>query len=157
MADLAHWQYDTFQAIWRQRRLGKMYVTFVLDSDGKVAEMRAVDLADFTRKPEPADTAPGIQLAPAELERYTGTFASSTLPVSAEVQVVGGQLKLTVPGQVNLHPRTHDRHSLPTYRPGVVRWLLSGLHLHVRPGAAGDPGPQPAPQPSLTLSPKAVP
>ena len=36
VADLAHWQYDTFQAIWRQRRLGKMYVTFVLDSDGKV-------------------------------------------------------------------------------------------------------------------------
>ena len=114
VADLAHWQYDTFQAIWRQRRLGKMYVTFVLDSDGKVAEMRAVDLADFTRKPEPADTAPGIQLAPSELERYTGRLRRGTPPVSAEVQVVGGQLKLTVPGQpiYTLVPMTATRFRL---------------------------------------------
>ncbi len=156
VADLAHWQYDTFQAIWRQRRLGKMYVTFVLDSDGKVAEMRAVDLADFTRKPEPADTAPGIQLAPAELERYTGTFASSTLPVSAEVQVVGGQLKLTVPGQpiYTLVPMTATRFRL-TGQEVPAGYFLDYTFTSDRVRQVTLV--QPAPQPSLTLSPKAVP
>jgi CubicO group peptidase (beta-lactamase class C family) len=57
VADLAHWHYDTFRVIWRQRRLGKGYVAFALDNAGKVDEMRIADLAEFKRKPEPADTA----------------------------------------------------------------------------------------------------
>ncbi len=57
-ADLSHWQYDTFRAIWRPRRLGKAYVTFVLDATGKVGELRFSDFADFKRKPEVSDTAP---------------------------------------------------------------------------------------------------
>ena len=61
--------------------------------------MKVVDLAEFRRKPEPADTAPGVRLAKAELPRYTGSFASPSLPVTAEVQLVSGKLKLTVPGQ----------------------------------------------------------
>ncbi len=56
VADLAHWQYDTFRAIWRQRRLGKSYVTFTLDDTGRVDVMKVVDLAEFRRKPEQADT-----------------------------------------------------------------------------------------------------
>jgi CubicO group peptidase (beta-lactamase class C family) len=56
VADLAHWQYNTFQAIWRQRRLGKSYVNFTLDATGKIDEMKVVDLATFRRRPEPADT-----------------------------------------------------------------------------------------------------
>jgi hypothetical protein len=99
VADLEHWQYDTFRAIWRQRRLGKSYVTFTLDGTGKVDELKVADLADFKRKPDVADTTPGVRLAETELPRYTGSFASTSLPVTAEVQLVGGQLKLTVPGQ----------------------------------------------------------
>jgi CubicO group peptidase (beta-lactamase class C family) len=99
VADLAHWQYDTFQATWRQRRLGKSYVSFTLDATGKVDAMKVVDFADFTRKPEEADSTPGVRLAAAELPRYTGSFASPSLPVTTEVQLVNGQLKLTVPGQ----------------------------------------------------------
>jgi CubicO group peptidase (beta-lactamase class C family) len=155
VADLSHWQYDTFQARWRQqRRLGEMYVTFVLGSDGKVQEMRVDDLAKFTRKPEPADTTPRIQLAASDLQRYTGTFASSSLPVSAEVQVVGGQLKLTVPGQpvYSLVPLTATRFRLTgedvpagffldyTFEGGRVKRVTLI---------------QPAPQPSLSLLPKA--
>jgi CubicO group peptidase (beta-lactamase class C family) len=59
VADLAHWQYDTFRAIWRQRRLGKSYVTFTLDETGKVDELRVVDLATFRREPDKADSAGG--------------------------------------------------------------------------------------------------
>jgi CubicO group peptidase (beta-lactamase class C family) len=156
VADLSHWQYDTFEAIWRQRRLGKSPVTFTLDSDGKVDELKAVGLADFTRKPEPADTTPGTRLTEAELRRYAGTFASTSVPMTAEVQLVGGDLKLTVPGQpaYTLVPVTASRfrltgHDVPAgffldYSIEADRVKLVTLI-------------QPAPQPTLTLVPKAAP
>lgn len=99
VADLAHWQYDTFQATWRQRRMGKTHITFTLDATGKTDEMKVVGIADFKRKPEVADTTPGVRLAEADLRQYVGSFASASLPVTAEVQLVGGQLKLTMPQQ----------------------------------------------------------
>jgi CubicO group peptidase (beta-lactamase class C family) len=156
VADLAHWQYDTFQAIWRQRRLGKGYVTFVLGPDGKVAEMRVADLADFTRKPEPPDTTPGIHLAISQLEQYTGTFASSALPVSAEVQLVHGQLKLTVPGQpiYTLVPVTATRFRL-TGEEVPAGFFLDYTFASDRVQRVTLI--QPSPQPSLTLLPKAGP
>jgi CubicO group peptidase (beta-lactamase class C family) len=154
IADLSPWQFDTFRASWRQRRLGKMLVTFVLNSEGKVEEMRVPDLeTTFTRKPEPSDTTPGVQLAPAELERYTGTFASSTLPISAEVQLVAGQLKLTVPGQpiYTLVPLTATRFRLTG--EGVpsgffLDYTLAGGRVQ-RVNLV-----QPEPQPSVILLPK---
>jgi CubicO group peptidase (beta-lactamase class C family) len=153
VADLAHWQYDTFQAIWRRHRLGKSYVTFALDATGKIDKMNLVDLAEFRRKPEAADTTPGIRLAVADLPRYTGTFASPSLPVTAEVQLVNGQLKLTVPGQpvYTLVPVTATRFRLTgdqvpagffleyTIDGGTVRRVTLV---------------QPDPQPALTLVPK---
>jgi CubicO group peptidase (beta-lactamase class C family) len=153
VADLAHWQYDTFQAIWRRRRLGKAYVTFTLDATGKVDAMNVVDLAEFRRKPEQADTTPGVQLAEADLPRYTGSFASPSLPVTAEVQLVNGHLKLTVPGQpvYTLVPVTTTRFRLTgddvpagffldyTLDGGKVRRVTLV---------------QPDPQPALTLVPK---
>jgi CubicO group peptidase (beta-lactamase class C family) len=57
VADLEHWHYDTFRVVWRQRRLGKGYATFTLDTAGKVDAINLLDLAEFTRKPEHADTA----------------------------------------------------------------------------------------------------
>jgi hypothetical protein len=153
VADLAHWQYDTFQATWRRHRLGKSYVTFTLDVTGKVDKMNVVDLAEFRRKPEVADTTPGVRLAQAELPRYTGSFASPSLPVTAEVQLVNGQLKLTVPGQpvYTLVPVTATRFRLTgdevpagffleyTIDGGTVRRVTLV---------------QPDPQPALTLVPK---
>ena len=156
VADLSHWQYDTFEAIWRQRRLGKSPVTFTLDSDGKVDELKAVGLADFTRKPEPADTTPGARLTEAELRRYAGTFGSTSAPLTAEVQLVGGDLKLTVPGQpaYTMVPVTASRFRLTG--DGVP----AGFYLDYT--IESDRVKlvtlvQPAPQPTLTLVPKAAP
>jgi CubicO group peptidase (beta-lactamase class C family) len=59
VADLTHWQYDTFRATWRSQRLGKSYVTFTLDAKGKVDEMRMPGFATFERKPEVADSTTG--------------------------------------------------------------------------------------------------
>lgn len=39
VADLEHWHFDTFKAVWRHERMGESMVTFTLDADGKVAEM----------------------------------------------------------------------------------------------------------------------
>jgi CubicO group peptidase (beta-lactamase class C family) len=69
VGDLAHWHYDTFRLIWRQRRLGKGFVTFSLDAGGKIDALNVVDLAEFRRKPEVADTTPGDQ----SVSNHTGS------------------------------------------------------------------------------------
>jgi hypothetical protein len=45
--DLEHWNYDTFRASWRDKRLGKSFVTFALDARARVSEMKVEGLADF--------------------------------------------------------------------------------------------------------------
>nr|MBA3522114.1 DUF3471 domain-containing protein [Gemmatimonadales bacterium] len=43
VGDLHHWQYDTFVVRWRDRELrADAYVTFALEADGDVAEVRIV-------------------------------------------------------------------------------------------------------------------
>jgi CubicO group peptidase (beta-lactamase class C family) len=68
VADLQHWQYDTFKAHWRDRTIEDAFVTFALKPDGSIDHftMAAVSpLADFSfdyqdlyftpQKPAPAD------------------------------------------------------------------------------------------------------
>lgn len=153
VADLAHWQYETFQAVWRERRLGESNVTFTLDDAGKVDEMKVAGLVDFKRKAEAADTVPGVRLAETELPRYAGTFTSPSLPMTAEVQVVDGRLKLTVPGQpvYTLVPVTATRFRLTgdEVPPGFfLDYTIAGGRVH-RVTLV-----QPEPQPPLTLTPK---
>src|SRR5690606_33762788 len=45
--DLEHWQYDTFRAVWRNKRLGQSLVTFALDARARVSDMEVEGLADF--------------------------------------------------------------------------------------------------------------
>jgi CubicO group peptidase (beta-lactamase class C family) len=149
--DLEHWQHDTFRSIWRQRHQGKTLVTFDLDADSKVDEMKVQELADFKRKPEVTDTTPAVHIAEGDLPRYTGTFAATGLPVTATVQVVGGRLKLTVEGQppYTLVPVTPTRFRL-TGPPDMPAGFFLDYTM------AGDSVKsvtlvQPAPQPSLTL------
>jgi CubicO group peptidase (beta-lactamase class C family) len=51
VADLEHWQYDTFKAVFRDNTIPDALVTFALDETGKVDTMKMVptsDLADFS-------------------------------------------------------------------------------------------------------------
>jgi len=51
IGDLQHWQYDTFKAHWRNRRIEDAFITFCLKADGSIesARMAAVSpLADFS-------------------------------------------------------------------------------------------------------------
>jgi CubicO group peptidase (beta-lactamase class C family) len=50
--DLEHWHYDTFQAIWRDRTLGKSLVTFTLNSQGKVEAVKIPNMTEFKRAPD---------------------------------------------------------------------------------------------------------
>src|ERR1700730_8795925 len=51
IADLQHWQYDTFKAHWRQRTIEDAFVTFALNPDGSINHFTIVavsPLADFS-------------------------------------------------------------------------------------------------------------
>ena len=51
LADLQHWQYDTFKAHWRDRTVEDAFVTFTLKPDGSIDHFTMVavsPLADFS-------------------------------------------------------------------------------------------------------------
>lgn len=53
-ADLEHWHYDTFRAVWRDPVLGRSFVSFRLDPRAQVAGLDVQGLAEFRRAPDPA-------------------------------------------------------------------------------------------------------
>lgn len=98
--DLEHWNYDTFRVTWRERSLGKALVTFTLNARGAVDEMKLPDLEiGFKRGPDAADATPGVKLAAADLAKFGGKYEAKVPPIEVSVEVVGGLLKLIVPGQ----------------------------------------------------------
>jgi CubicO group peptidase (beta-lactamase class C family) len=96
---LEHWHFDTFRSVWSDRGLGKAMVTFTVDASGKPSKLDIEGLAEFKRVPDKADTTAKVTLTSAELPKFVGKFKPQDLPVEFEVQIVGGQLKFTVPGQ----------------------------------------------------------
>jgi hypothetical protein len=79
--------------------MGKSFVTFALDADGKVRGVEFENLSSFNRKPDAPDTTRRVLLAASEAGKLTGTFVSQTPAMSVEVAYVDGALRLTVPGQ----------------------------------------------------------
>ena len=55
-ADLEHWNYDTFQARYRNRQLGKALVTFELDAKGKPSRLVIADLGTISARPDVAQS-----------------------------------------------------------------------------------------------------
>jgi CubicO group peptidase (beta-lactamase class C family) len=151
---LEHWHYDTYQATWDDRMGGKTMVQFVLGTDGKVAEARVQGFADFKKKPAAADTTAGVTLDAAAKAALVGTYRAEGLPLEVQVQVVGDDLKLSVPGQP---PYTLVAESATRFRmtlPGAempagffVEFVLAGGLVTEMTLI------QPAPRPSLKLKP----
>lgn len=96
---LEHWHYDTFRSVWKDRGLGKAMVTFTIDATGKPSKLDIEGLAEFKRVPDKADTTAKVTLAASDLPKFVGKFKPQDIPVEFEVQIVGGLLKFTVPGQ----------------------------------------------------------
>jgi CubicO group peptidase (beta-lactamase class C family) len=47
VADVEHWHHDTFRAVWRRAGYGRPFVTFSLDSRGRVAAMQMEGFGEF--------------------------------------------------------------------------------------------------------------
>ncbi len=57
VADLEHWDYDTFRAVWRDHTLGATFFTFAIDPMGAASSVKVEDLDTFQRVPERPKTA----------------------------------------------------------------------------------------------------
>ena len=70
---------------------------FTLCDDGKVrAENREPTLSGG---PDPADTSAGIKMSEEALSKFAGKYAMTAPPIEVSLEMIGGQLKATVPGQ----------------------------------------------------------
>jgi len=126
----------------------------VLGTDGKVTEAKVQGIADFDRKPETADTTPAVTLDAAAKARFAGTYRAEGLPLEITVQMVGDDLKLSVPGQ--------PPYTLVAESPVRFRLTLPGAEMpggfYVEFAMDGDRVRemtliQPEPRPTLTLKP----
>lgn len=50
--DVEHWNYDTFQVTWRDKAMGKGFVTFSLNAKGKVDTIDMGGMGKFKRQPD---------------------------------------------------------------------------------------------------------
>ncbi|MGI9067903.1 MAG: serine hydrolase [Pyrinomonadaceae bacterium] len=99
---LEHWHYDTFQAKFVAAGGAKAFITFALNAQGKV-ETLTINLPGVAEYPfkRAADTATtaSVSLGEEELKKFAGKYELKTPPVEVSVEIVGGKLKATVPGQ----------------------------------------------------------
>ena len=152
--ELEHWHYDTFRARWNNSALGRTFVTFALDADGKVKSVDFEGIGTFGRKPDAPDTTRKVVLAATEAGKLTGTFTSEAPAMTIEVSYAGGELKLTVPGQpvYTLLADSPTRFRL-TGPPGMP----AGFYLEYEMESGGVKTVkliQPTPRPALTFAPK---
>ena len=56
VADLEHWDYDNFRAVWRDHTLGKQFFTFEIDPMGQASALKVEELDTFERVPERASS-----------------------------------------------------------------------------------------------------
>jgi CubicO group peptidase (beta-lactamase class C family) len=150
MGDLEHWHYDTFQAVWRDRGLGKSLITFTLNAQGKVEAVKIQNMADFKRAPDKPPSVAGVTLSEADLRKFTGRYELKSPPLEMSVELVGGKLKAVIPGQpvASLVPVSADRFTVEGAPVSIfVQFKLAEgkvSNLTVEQGSA----------PPLTFSPK---
>ncbi|MGA9773314.1 MAG: serine hydrolase [Blastocatellia bacterium] len=97
--DLQHWHYDTFRVTWRDRMEGKGFISFTLNSKGRIEAMKIEEIGDFTRAPEKVEAAATIALSEDDLKKFIGRYAMQSPPIEISIEVIGNRLKAIVPGQ----------------------------------------------------------
>lgn len=151
-----HWHYDSFRASMSSRSapVQKALLTFVLDAQGKPAEVKVEGFpeATFRYKPPAADTRPAVTLTRDHLSKLTGRFKADLAPIEITVELLGDALRLTVPGQpaYTLVAVTPIRFRL-TGPPGMpdgffFEYAMSGSEV------TGGTLEQPAPRPALKVT-----
>ena len=101
VSELEHWHYDTFRAKFRAAGETQAFVTFSLDAQGKSDEVTLEIAPDypFKRAPDIADTKSTVALTEAELKTFAGAFESKAPPIELSIEIIGGKLKVVLPGQ----------------------------------------------------------
>jgi CubicO group peptidase (beta-lactamase class C family) len=101
VADLEHWHYDTFRATPRDNVVaGKAMATFTLNSQGKTDGLNISDMGlTFKRGPDEAKPAAAIAMSETDFQKYTGKYEMKTPAIEVSIEIVGGKLKASVPGQ----------------------------------------------------------
>jgi CubicO group peptidase (beta-lactamase class C family) len=101
VADLEHWHYDTFRSTFRDNGIGgKTMTTFTLNSQAKADALSIPEMGlTFKRAADEAKPATAISMTEADLKKYAGKYEMKTPPIEVSIEIVGGKLKATVPGQ----------------------------------------------------------
>lgn len=151
IADLEHWHYDTFRARWKDRFLGSALVSFALNAQGRIEELRISapnwPAMSFKRR---QDAVAAIDLGEGDLKKFVGKYESKSPPLEISVELVGGKLRLIVPGQptYTLSPVSSNRF--------IIEGLPEGFAVQFDAAQDGIRGMtlEQGPGPKLTLSPK---
>ena len=100
--DLEHWHFDTFRAKFAGPGTQSAFVTFGLNSQGKIQTI-TLDIPGLSDYPfrRSTDTPPVARtsLGEDQLRKFAGKYESKAPPVDVSVELIGGQLKAVVPGQ----------------------------------------------------------
>ena len=151
-----HWHYDSFRATMDSRTapVQKVMLTFVQDALGKPEEVKVEGFSEATFRftPPKADTRAAVALTREQLEKLTGKFKADVAPIEVEVQLVGNDLKLTVPGQpaYTLVAVTGSR-----FRLTVPEGMPEGFYFEYAMSGGVVTGAtleQPAPRPALKVT-----
>jgi hypothetical protein len=151
VGDLTHWNYDTFQANWRERSLGKALVTFTLNAKGKVDELKLPDMQiSFKRAAEKAEVTAAVTISETDLKKLAGKYEAKAPPIEVSIELIGGSLKATVPGQpvYTLTPVSQTKFTIEGAPAGFF------VSFELSDGKAKSMTIEQGQGPSLTLTPK---
>ena len=103
VSDLEHWHYDTFRANFHNPVVPTGMVTFTLNGLGKVdtvtLNMPGMSDYPFKRVADAANTTATGASAGTDLQKFAGTWVLEEPHLEVSTEMVGGELKLTIPGQ----------------------------------------------------------
>jgi CubicO group peptidase (beta-lactamase class C family) len=99
VGDLEHWHYDTFRATWRDPIFPKALVTFTLNGQGKVADLKTKGMDGLEMTFKRAEDAPAITLSEAELKKFVGIYELKEPKLELTIEFVAGKLKAAIAGQ----------------------------------------------------------
>lgn len=112
VSDLEHWHYDTFRARFRGAGISNAAITFALNAQGKADTLTLgmPGLSDYPFKRVPDVVA----MTAADLRKFAGKWALADPPIEVSTEMVGGELKLVIPGQpvYTLSPTTASRFAI---------------------------------------------
>lgn len=120
-ADLEHWHYNTFRATWPGPTLGRSFVTFTHDHEGKISELTLQGVGEFRREPDLVEAEDAVALDEAALRRFIGRYTADAPPIDLAIEWLDGRLHAVLPGQ--------PAHAMAATAPTSFR--LTGIPVEV--------------------------